>query len=286
MLIRSKRRTHSQIGGSEAGETRLNAGGRPVGVESAVGVAGGVPNPAQEVSANNRMNPNKWVSTDFISSVLPNFASKQSECTRTSMVSSSTRRSTLVTRSGDGLTASEAAALRERGYNPRDIYNSHAELRQALDMIGGGFFSPDEPGRFRPIFDGNTLKGWHLSRTTHHGSTGNVFVENGEILMKQKPYGQGGLVLTDKRYHNFELYLEVKEAWGCNSGIFLQGEDYQCEDTFRFLMDYRIHPDELTLQFVVPPDCNGNHIPDDEDIANGTSADDNKDSVPDECEAK
>ncbi|HEX9113693.1 MAG TPA: glycogen/starch/alpha-glucan phosphorylase, partial [Nitrospirota bacterium] len=60
-----------------------------------------------------------------------------------------------------GLTAGEAAALRAKGYNPWDIYNSTAELRQALDMIGGGFFSPDEPGRFRPIFDALTGYGDH-----------------------------------------------------------------------------------------------------------------------------
>ncbi|HSB33744.1 MAG TPA: glycogen/starch/alpha-glucan phosphorylase, partial [Nitrospirota bacterium] len=60
-----------------------------------------------------------------------------------------------------GLTAGEAAALRAKGYNPWDIYNSTAELRQTLDMIGGGFFSPDEPGRFRPIFDALTGYGDH-----------------------------------------------------------------------------------------------------------------------------
>ena len=102
-----------------------------------------------------------------------------------------------------------------------------------LGAVGASAQAVKVPAGFRPIFDGNTLKGWHLSRTTHHGSTGNVFVENGEILMKQKPYGQGGLLLTDKRYHNFELYLEVREAWGCNSGIFLRstegGSAYQIE---------------------------------------------------------
>jgi hypothetical protein len=86
---------------------------------------------------------------------------------------------------------------------------------------------------FTPIFDGKTLKGWHLSRTTHHGSTGNVYVENGVIMLKQKPYGQGGLLLTDRKYRNFDLYLEVKEAWGCNSGLFLRstegGSAYQIE---------------------------------------------------------
>ncbi|MCZ6816654.1 MAG: M12 family metallo-peptidase, partial [Planctomycetota bacterium] len=34
----------------------------------------------------------------------------------------------------------------------------------------------------------------------------------------------------------------------------------------------------------VPPDCNGNGIDDDEDIANGTSADENKNGVPDVCD--
>ena len=89
------------------------------------------------------------------------------------------------------------------------------------------------PKDFTPIFDGKTLKGWHLSRTTHHGSTGNVVVENGAIVLKQKPYGQGGLLLTNRKYRNFDLYLEVKEAWGCNSGLFLRstegGSAYQIE---------------------------------------------------------
>ncbi len=89
------------------------------------------------------------------------------------------------------------------------------------------------PEGFTPIFDSKTTKGWHPSRTTRHGNTPNYFVENGELVLKQKPYGQGGLLFTDKKYHNFELYLEVKEAWGCNSGIFLrsteEGSAYQIE---------------------------------------------------------
>jgi hypothetical protein len=89
------------------------------------------------------------------------------------------------------------------------------------------------PKDLTPIFDGKTLKGWHLSRTTHHGSTGNAYVENGVIVLKQNPYGQGGLLFTDKKYRNFDLYLEVKEAWGCNSGLFLRstegGSAYQIE---------------------------------------------------------
>ncbi|AUD02634.1 3-keto-disaccharide hydrolase [Spirosoma pollinicola] len=89
------------------------------------------------------------------------------------------------------------------------------------------------PDGFRPIFNGKNLKGWHISRSTHQGSTPNFFVENGAIVGKEKPYGQGGLLLTDKNYKSFELYLEVKLDSFCNSGIFLRsnegGAAYQIE---------------------------------------------------------
>ena len=57
-----------------------------------------------------------------------------------------------------GKTADEVAAIHADGYNPWDIYNENAELRQALDMINSGYFSQDAPTRFRPIFD--TLTGY------------------------------------------------------------------------------------------------------------------------------
>ncbi|MBI5450223.1 MAG: glycogen/starch/alpha-glucan phosphorylase [Gammaproteobacteria bacterium] len=52
-----------------------------------------------------------------------------------------------------GLTTPQVAELRARGYNPWEYYHGNAELRQALDLIGNGFFSVDEPGRYRPIFE-------------------------------------------------------------------------------------------------------------------------------------
>ncbi len=52
-----------------------------------------------------------------------------------------------------GLTTPEVAATKAAGYNPRDYYNKNAELKQVLDMIGGGFFSQQEPNRYQPIID-------------------------------------------------------------------------------------------------------------------------------------
>jgi starch phosphorylase len=52
-----------------------------------------------------------------------------------------------------GLTADEVADLQAKGYQPWDYYNTNAELREVLNMIGSGFFSPSEPDRFKPILD-------------------------------------------------------------------------------------------------------------------------------------
>jgi starch phosphorylase len=52
-----------------------------------------------------------------------------------------------------GHTAQELAEIKQRGYNPWDHYHANAELRQTLDMIASGHFSPDDPGRFQPLVD-------------------------------------------------------------------------------------------------------------------------------------
>jgi starch phosphorylase len=52
-----------------------------------------------------------------------------------------------------GLTAGQVRELRESGYRPYDYYQKNPELKAALDLISTGFFSPGEPGLFRPISD-------------------------------------------------------------------------------------------------------------------------------------
>ena len=52
-----------------------------------------------------------------------------------------------------GMTAEEVAARKREGYHPRAIYESNAELREALDQIGSGMFSPLQPELFRPLVD-------------------------------------------------------------------------------------------------------------------------------------
>jgi glycogen phosphorylase len=52
-----------------------------------------------------------------------------------------------------GLKADEVATLKSKGYNPREYYSSNGELKEVLDAIASGIFSPGEPDLFKPIVD-------------------------------------------------------------------------------------------------------------------------------------
>ncbi|RKH61177.1 glycogen/starch/alpha-glucan phosphorylase [Corallococcus llansteffanensis] len=52
-----------------------------------------------------------------------------------------------------GLTADEVIARKKAGYRPRDVYESNTELREALDLIRSGFFSPEDRNLFQPLVD-------------------------------------------------------------------------------------------------------------------------------------
>lgn len=52
-----------------------------------------------------------------------------------------------------GLTAEEVENVRRQGYNPWDFYQGNPELKRVLDLIGSGYFSPEDPERYRPLID-------------------------------------------------------------------------------------------------------------------------------------
>jgi starch phosphorylase len=58
-----------------------------------------------------------------------------------------------------GLTADQVTDLRMKGYNPQSYYDSDAELRQALDSISRGDFSPEDPYLFSPIMESLLYRG-------------------------------------------------------------------------------------------------------------------------------
>ena len=50
-----------------------------------------------------------------------------------------------------GLTAEEVRRRKAEGYRPRELYEGNAELREALDLIGAGAFSPGDRALFQPL---------------------------------------------------------------------------------------------------------------------------------------
>jgi len=60
-----------------------------------------------------------------------------------------------------GLTEEQVLASRASGYDPMQTYYADQMLRKALDAVGSGLFSPDDPLRFRPIVDSLLYGGDH-----------------------------------------------------------------------------------------------------------------------------
>jgi len=87
------------------------------------------------------------------------------------------------------------------------------------------------PEGFTPILDGESLAGWHVSRENHHGDSRGWSVEDGVLIGTQDRPGNGGILLTDRRYRDFEVSLEIRPDWGCDGGLFLRsnekGQAYQ-----------------------------------------------------------
>jgi len=95
---------------------------------------------------------------------------------------------------------------------------------------------PKIPVGFTSIFNGKDLTGWHISKTNHHGTTPDYHVMHGVIVGTQQPWLQGGILLTDKKYRNVEVYMEVKPDFGCDSGLFLRTDE--AGGGYQVMLDY------------------------------------------------
>jgi hypothetical protein len=84
---------------------------------------------------------------------------------------------------------------------------------------------------FVSLFDGKTLKGWHVSAKTGHSraskneSGGSWVVKEGAIVGTQDIPGNGGIVITDEQFGDFEVSVEMKNDFGLDSGLFLRSTE-------------------------------------------------------------
>lgn len=119
---------------------------------------------------------------------------------------------------------------------------------------------------FVSIFDGKTLQGWHISAKTGHGTGGRWVVEDGVIVGNQDRPGNGGIIITDAQYGDFEVVLEMNNDFGPDSGLFLRstedGVAYQALIDYHrdgYLMGlygekFAVRFSEFNFQFLDSPD--------------------------------
>jgi hypothetical protein len=111
--------------------------------------------------------------------------------------------------------------------------------RCAAASIGGSTLSVFAAGKAESLFDGKSLKGWHKPpKKISHGTGGQWTVENGILIGQQDPpgSGNGGMLLSDKHFGDFELEFEMNPDYGPDTGVF-----FRCTEEgwgFQYYVDY------------------------------------------------
>jgi starch phosphorylase len=100
-----------------------------------------------------------------------------------------------------GLTVDEVAKLREDGYDPREYYESDPFIKEVLDLVAEGHFSPDEPARFQPLTDALLSTDFYLH------------------LADFESYRRAHLAV-DETYANREKWMRMSIANIANAGKF------------------------------------------------------------------
>jgi hypothetical protein len=107
-------------------------------------------------------------------------------------------------------------------------------LKAAVVVVAAGVWMGADAGveeGFTPIFDGKSLKGWHVSAKTGHSRAsknttgGRWVVEDAAIIGSQDIPGNGGIIITDEQYGDYEIALEMKNDFGPDSGLFLRSTE-------------------------------------------------------------
>ena len=121
----------------------------------------------------------------------------------------------------------------------REFLVASTAILAGSSLASGLYAAPKKDNDWIELFDGKTLKGWHTNpERIGHGTGGIWRAEEGAITGEQDPpgSGNGGILLTDKKFGNFELMIDMNPDWGVCSGLFLRSNDKgQC---LQMMVDY------------------------------------------------
>lgn len=84
--------------------------------------------------------------------------------------------------------------------------------------------------RFRPLFDGVDLKGWHLRNPSGNKSWS---AQNGMLVNEISKDKHGNDLVSDEKFRDFTIRFEYMIPKGSNSGLYLRGRhEIQIQDDF------------------------------------------------------
>ena len=113
--------------------------------------------------------------------------------------------------------------------------NNPGTVLQAPAPIATNLTEAEAKEGFKQLFDGTSLKGWHIYKKPVDGEIKNWFPEAGTLTRK----GSGGDLVTNEEYGDFDLRLEWKISEGGNSGII-----YRCNEkngaSYQSAIEYQI----------------------------------------------
>jgi hypothetical protein len=89
---------------------------------------------------------------------------------------------------------------------------------------------------FRPLFDGKSLDEWH-QLADGQGKGGLWIVADGAIVGEQGPNREGGILVTQTLYSDYEVYAEIKADYPIDSGLFLRIQPNLL--SYQVTIDYR-----------------------------------------------
>lgn len=127
-----------------------------------------------------------------------------------------------------GMNAAEVQELRQGGaFDPRQVVATNPRLKRALDMIASGTFSPDDPGRFRPIVD-SLLNGDHFLVTADfedycntHATAADLYRDRAEWTAKSILNTAGlGWFSSDRTIRDY-----ADEIWNVSPVMVVPGGD-------------------------------------------------------------
>ena len=122
---------------------------------------------------------------------------------------------------------------------PRRNFLKTSAAASAIAALQPSAYAVPRRDDWTELFNGKSLQGWLKNpKRIGHGTGGIWQVENGTLTGEQDPpgSGNGGILLTERKFKDFEVKIDMKPDWGVCSGFFLRGNSTgQC---IQMMVDY------------------------------------------------